>query len=320
MSFFLDPQILIVMLAFAGSFASILAFTLPFLQRDQRAARLKVVAERREELSQQQREKMAQERTRRWPQSQAHVTLMKALLGRLKLENLTSSRELKKQLAAAGWRNQSAVFTYVFARLGAALTFGLIALLFLTFSDKFAQPLLVRLLISGALAAAGYYLPPLLVKNAIQKRQEEMTLSFPDSLDLLVICVEAGLSIEAAFGRVTAEIAEQAPVLSLELGLTSAELALLGDRRQAYANFAERTALPAAKSLATALIQSEKYGTQVGVALKILAQENRDDRMAKAEKKGGALPAQLTVPMIVFFLPVLLLVIIGPAAIQMTSL
>ncbi len=320
MSFFLDPQNIIVMLAFAGGFASILAITLPFLQRDQRAARLKVVARRREELGQQQREQMAQERARRRPQSQAHVNLMKALLGKFKLENLTNSRELKQQMAAAGWRNQSAVFTYVFARFGAALSFGVLALLFLTFSEKFAQPPLIRLLISGALATAGFYLPRLMVKNAIQKRQEEMTSAFPDSLDLLVICVEAGLSIEAAFGRVTEEISEQAPILSQELGLTSAELAFLGDRRQAYANFAERTGLPAARSLATALIQSEKYGTPIGVALKILAQENRDDRMAKAEKKAGALPAQLTVPMIVFFLPVLFLVIIGPAAIQMMSL
>ena len=317
---FFDPQTIIVILAFAGGFASILAITLPFLQRDQRAARLKVVARRREELSQQQRELMVEERARRRPQSQAHVNLTKALLSKFNLENLTSSHELKQRLAAAGWRSQSAVFTFVFARFGMGLAFGLITLFFLTVSEKFAQPLFVQLIISGALGAIGFYLPNLLVKNAIQKRQDEMTAGFPDSLDLLVICVEAGLSIEAAFGRVTEEISEQAPVLSEEFGLTSAELAFLGDRRQAYANFADRTALPAARSLATALIQSEKYGTPVSVALKILAQENRDDRMAKAEKKAGALPAQLTVPMILFFLPVLFLVIIGPAAIQMMAL
>jgi tight adherence protein C len=319
MTFFLDPQNLVLILAFAGSFAIILAITLPFLQRDQRAARLKIVTRRREELSQQQRERVAQERAPR-RQSQAHLNLMKALLGRLNLENLTSSRELKQQLAAAGWRNQSAVFNYVFARFGAALTLALIAFLFLTFSDKFAQPVLIRLLISGVLAVAGFYLPRLMVKNGIQKRQAEMTSSFPDALDLLMICVESGLSIEAAFVRVTDEIAEQAAVLSQELGHTSAELAFLGDRRQAYANFSDRTGLPAAKSLSTALIQSEKYGTPVGTALKILAQENRDDRMAKAEKKAGSLPAQLTVPMIIFFLPVLFIVIIGPAVIQMMAL
>lgn len=317
---FFDPQTIIVILAFAGGFASILAITLPFLQRDQRAARLKVVAQRREELSQHQRELMVQERARRRPQSQAHVNLTKALLSKFNLQNLTSSRELKQRLAAAGWRNQSAVFTFVFARFGAGLAFGLITLFFLTVSEKFTQPLFVQLIISGGLSSIGFYLPNLLVKNAIQKRQDEMTAGFPDSLDLLVICVEAGLSIEAAFGRVTEEISEQAPVLSEEFGLTSAELAFLGDRRQAYANFADRTALPAARSLATALIQSEKYGTPVSVALKILAQENRDDRMAKAEKKAGALPAQLTVPMILFFLPVLFLVIIGPAVIQMMAL
>ncbi len=320
MLFLFEPQNLVLMLAFAGSFATVLAIALPFMQRDQRAARLKIVTRRREELSQQQREQEAQVRARRRPQTQVHVNLMKALLGRLKLENLTSSKDLKLQLASAGWRNQSAVFTYVFSRFGAALGFGLIAFLFFTFSDKFEQPLIIRLVIALALAAVGFYLPRLLVKNAIQKRQDEMTSSFPDSLDLLMICVESGLSIEAAFTRVTEEILEQAPVLSQELGHTSAELAFLGDRRQAYANFAERTALPAAKSLSTSLIQSEKYGTPVGVALKILAQENRDDRMAKAAKKAGSLPAQLTVPMIIFFLPVLFLVIIGPAVIQMMDL
>jgi tight adherence protein C len=147
-----------------------------------------------------------------------------------------------------------------------------------------------------------------------------MTATFPDMLDLLVICVEAGLSIEAAFTRVTEEIADSSPVLAEEIGLTSAELTFLGDRSKAYANLSARTGLPAAKSLATALIQSERYGTPVSVALKVLAQENRDDRMAKAEKKAGALPAQLTVPMIVFFLPVLFLVIIGPAIIQMMKM
>ena len=319
MAFFLNPQNLILTLAFAGSFAAILAITLPFLQRDQRAARLKIVTRRREELSQQQRERVAQESTRR-RRPQAHVNLMKALLGRLNLENLTSSRELKQQLAAAGWRSQSAVFNYVFARVGMAVITALIVFLFLTYSQKFAQPIIIALLASGLSAVCGFYLPKIMVHNAIQKRQEAMTSSFPDSLDLLMICVESGLSIEAAFGRVTDEISEQAAILSQELGHTSAELAFLGDRRQAYANFAERTGLPAAKSLSTALIQSEKYGTPVGTALKILAQENRDDRMAKAEKKAGSLPAQLTVPMIVFFLPVLFIVIIGPAVIQMMAL
>ncbi|MCH7551164.1 MAG: type II secretion system F family protein, partial [Proteobacteria bacterium] len=148
------------------------------------------------------------------------------------------------------------------------------------------------------------------------KRQQEMSDVFPDTLDLMVICVEAGLGVEAAFARVTEEIIDQSPILATELGLLSAELAYLGDRRQSYVNFSNRTGLPAAKALSTALIQSEQYGTPVGVALKVLAQEKRDERMSAAEKKAAALPAKLTVPMIIFFLPVLFIVVIGPAAMQ----
>ena len=133
-----------------------------------------------------------------------------------------------------------------------------------------------------------------------------------DALDLLCICVEGGLSIDGALGRVSEEAAAAAPILAEELGMLSAELTFLGDRRQAFTNFSERTGLPAAKSLSTALIQSERYGTAVSVALKVLSQESREERTAIAEKKAGALPALLTVPMIVFFMPSLAIVILAP--------
>ena len=160
----------------------------------------------------------------------------------------------------------------------------------------------------------------MVVSNFAQKRQQEMNQAFPDTLDLLVICVESGLGIEAAFDKVTEEIAENSPILAQEFGLTTAELAYLGDRHKAYENFAKRTGLPAAKSLSTTLVQSEKYGTPVGQALKVLSQERRDERMSLAEKKGASLPAKLTVPMIVFFLPVLYEVVIGPAIIQIVRM
>ncbi len=164
------------------------------------------------------------------------------------------------------------------------------------------------------------YLPSLLLSNAIQKRQKILRRAFPDTLDLMVICVESGLSIEATFQRVTEEIVESAPPLAEEIALTSAELAFLGDRRLAYDNLAERTGLPGFKSLCTTLLQSERYGTPLAVALRVLSQENRETRMAAAEKKAAMLPAKLTVPMIVFFLPVLFMIIIGPAAIQVSRL
>jgi tight adherence protein C len=135
-------------------------------------------------------------------------------------------------------------------------------------------------------------------------------------MDLLVICVDAGLSMEGALNRVVEEMVQAAPDLAEELGLCTAELAFLSDRRVAWENLAERTGLPEIKTLSTTVIQSEKYGTPVSQGLKVLAQENREARMANAEKKAAALPAKLTVPMIIFFLPVLFMVIIGPAAIQ----
>ncbi len=318
MAFIPDTQTLILLLAFGGGFASVIALALPFLRRDMRASRLKAVSQRREELGRQQRDELAKQRSRRQPT--ARVTLMKKLLEKFRLENLTASKELKQNLAAAGYRQQSAVVTYVFTRFALAIGLSLFALLLLSVGETSDYPFLKRLAISAVLGLIGFYLPQLMLKNAIQKRQFEMTRAFPDTLDLLVICVESGLAIEPAFARVTEEISDNAPVLAQELGLTSAELAFLGDRAKAYANFAERTGLPAVRALSTSLAQSDKYGTPVSVALKVLAQENRDDRMAKAEKKAGALPAQLSVPMILFFLPVLFMVIIGPAIIQIVNM
>jgi len=311
-------ETLIILTAFVGGFASILAIVLPFLRRDPRAARLKSVAQRREELSQQQRDQIAQQRARLRPR--ANVDMMKAFIERLRLQNMVASPALRQKLAMAGFRNKSALVVFVFTRIAAGIGLPLITFLFLSVAQNIEVSLAGRVAAAVVAAAIGFYLPSVLIKNYAQKRQEAMTRAFPDTLDLLVICVEAGLSIEAAFAKVTEEISTDAPILAEELGLTSAELAFLGDRSKAYNNLADRTGLEAAKSLATALVQSEKYGTPVSTALQVLAQDKRNDRMAAAEKKAGALPAQLTVPMIVFFLPVLFLVIIGPAIIQMMKL
>ncbi len=313
-----DPETLMVVLASLGAFAAIMVLALPFLSRDNRSSRMKSVSRHRQVMADTQRDELAKMSQIRKPS--AHVNIIKNLLGRFKLQNMTSSRELKLKLASAGWRHPSARVVFVFARLSVAVGAALSVFIFLSISAQFNYPLSVQFLLAGACGAGGFFFPDLLLKNAIQNRQHAMTLAFPDTLDLLVICVEAGLSIEGAFARVTEEIAENAPILSQEFGLTSAELAYLGDRTKAYANLADRTGLPAAKALSTSLIQSEKYGTPVATALRVLAQESRDDRMSKAEKKAGALPAQLTVPMIIFFLPALFLVIIGPAVLRVMEL
>jgi tight adherence protein C len=313
-----DLPTLVVIFAGLGAFVSVLAVGLPLLQRDQHHSKLKAVAERRRELSAQQRDALASKGSRF--EVKRHVGLMKAVLGRLKLQAMLNDKGLRARLAQAGWRRQSAVVTLVFARIAVPLVMLGLAILYMA-SPAFDQWTVGgKLAAYGGAAGFGALLPGLLLSNAITKRQKLLNRAFPDALDLMVICVEAGLSIEAAFLKVTEEMAMTAPALAEEIALTSAELAFLTDRRQAYENLAERTGLPAIKSLCTALNQSERYGTPVSLALKVLSQERRESRMAAAEKKAASLPAKLTVPMIIFFLPVLFMVIIGPAAIKVSHL
>lgn len=309
---------IIVILAFLAAFAAVMAIALPLMKRDPMSLRMEAVGRRREELSRQQRASLSQGQVRWRPQ--AHTNVFRAILGQFKLESLASSAGVRQRLIMAGWRNQSAVVTYVFVRLASSVFLAFLILLLLSVQQKYGMTLTQQLIYAGVAGVFGFYFPQIIVSNIIEKRQKEMTKAFPDSLDLLTICVEAGASIEAAFARVTEEVADASPVLAQEFGLTSAELAFLGDRGKAYLNFAERTGLASVRALATTLIQAETYGTPIAVALRVLSQESRDERMNRAEKKAAALPAQLTVPMIVFFLPPLFVVIMGPAVMSVMDL
>jgi tight adherence protein C len=179
---------------------------------------------------------------------------------------------------------------------------------------------MVKIGICIGAAYIGMHLPLLLLKNKIKRRQLSIKRAFPDTLDLLLICVESGMSIEAAFRKVSDEVGTQSVALAEELTLTTAELSYLPDRRQAYENLAKRTDLDGVKSVCMALQQAERYGTPLATMLRVMAQENRDMRMSEAEKKAAGLPPKLTVPMILFFLPVLFVVILGPAAIKVMAL
>jgi len=169
-------------------------------------------------------------------------------------------------------------------------------------------------------AGVGFYAPNIYLKNMIDKRRASIMAAFPDSLDLLLICVESGMSIEAAIQKVSQEVGGQSIELAEELSLLSAELSYLPDRRMAYEGMAKRTQHPGIKAVATAMTQAETYGTPLGSALRVMAKENRDLRLSAAEKKAAALPAKLTVPMILFFLPVLFVVILGPAIINIQDM
>jgi tight adherence protein C len=181
------------------------------------------------------------------------------------------------------------------------------------------KPFAIRLVAALGFAYVGFYAPNIYISNRVKKRQMSIRRAWPDALDLMLICVESGMSIEAAMRRATEEIGTQSPELAEELALTTAELSFLQDRRTALENLGMRTQLDIVKAVVQALIQAERYGTPVAQALRVLAQEGRDERMNEAEKKAAALPPKLTVPMILFFLPVLVAVILGPAGIQVSD-
>ena len=316
----LTTQNIILVLSTIGAFLAIIAVAMPFLQTDGRDNRLKYLARRREELQAQQRSKFEANRQaslrRRETRSQ---NLMTTVLNRLNLMEKARSPELRLKMNQAGFRGQGPAIAYVFARLALPLVMASVIALVLFSAKKADFDPLLKLLICAGAAGLGYLVPDIVVANTAKKRQQMMIKGFPDALDLIVICVEAGISLEQAFVRVAHELAEMSPILAEEFGITTAELAYLGDRRMALDNLATRTGAEPIKALTTSLIQSEKYGTPLGVALRVLSRENRDDRMARAEQKAGSLPAALTVPMILFFLPVLFIVLIGPAIIQVIA-
>ncbi len=220
----------------------------------------------------------------------------------------------------AGYRGQAPYITYLFFRMLTPIALFLFAVVYLFVILKLNQPTMIKIGVCIAAAYVGMQLPLMLLKNKIQRRQLSIKRAFPDTLDLLLICVESGMSIEAAFRKVSDEVGSQSVALAEELTLTTAELSYLPDRRQAYENLAKRTDLEGVKSVCMALQQAERYGTPLATMLRVMAQENRDMRMSEAEKKAAGLPPKLTVPMILFFLPVLFIVILGPAAIKVMSL
>jgi tight adherence protein C len=238
----------------------------------------------------------------------------------LNLEKLLESPGMKEKLVRAGYRGQGPLVTFMFFRFLLPPLLWTCAYIYLFGLANLTWPWTAKLAAGFLAGVLGYYVPDIFVSNRIQARRDSIMRAFPDALDLLLICVESGMSIEAAFNRVSAEVGTQSVELAEELGLTTAELSYLPDRKMAFQNLAERCGHSGVKAVAAALIQSEKYGTPMGQALRVTAQENREMRMAEAERKAHALPAKLTVPMIVFFLPCLFVVILGPAIIKIMGL
>jgi tight adherence protein C len=308
------PEVLLSLFAACAIFATAMILLLPALSRDRLPARMRVMATEREKM---RASRLAQLNTKDGAQlRQTPQGFMLDIVDKLDLRSSFDTEEVRDKLKMAGLRGQAPLVAYMFFRLAMPIIVTIAALIYLFLIAQLDHPPIVKIGIALLVGYVGYYLPNVFVQNQIAKRQQSITAGFPDALDMLLICVQAGMSIEAAFQKVAAEIGPQSLELAEELSVTTAELSYLSDRRQAYENLARRTGLPGVKGVATALIQAERYGTPVGTALRVMAKENRDHRMMEAEKKAAALPPKLTVPMIVFFLPVLFVVIIGPAIIQ----
>ncbi len=245
---------------------------------------------------------------------------MKRVVDNFNLSKWVGQEKARSMLMQAGFRGQAPYITYLFFRMAMPVVMLFASLFYIFVVLNLDYPPMLKVAMSIGCAYLGMQSPNLFLKNKITRRQLSIRRAFPDALDLLLICVEAGMSIEAAFRKVSEEVGTQSVALAEEFTLTTAELSYLPDRRQAYENLAQRTGLEGVKAVCLALQQSERYGTPLATTLRVLAQENRDMRMSEAEKKAAGLPPKLTVPMIVFFLPVLFVVILGPAAIRVMAL
>ncbi|MDO9417862.1 type II secretion system F family protein [Pararhizobium sp.] len=315
-----NPSFLIAVLVSVAVLATFYSLALPYFEGNDLDKRMKSVATERELIRARERARLNAETGGKASLRAQNNTSVRQVVDRLNLREALADANTVNRLKAAGFRSQNALNTFLFARFclpflffagGVFVIFGLGYL-----ADK---PLPIRILATIVSAYLGFYAPNIFVSNAVSKRQHSINRAWPDALDLLLICVESGVSIEMAMRRVADEIATQSPALAEELVLTTAELSFLPDRRVALENLGTRTGLDIVKAVTQALIQADRYGTPVALALRVLAQESRDQRMNEAEKKAAALPPKLTVPMILFFLPVLVAIILGPAGIQVSD-
>jgi tight adherence protein C len=309
-----DTRFLAMMFAAVAAIATVVTLAMPLLVNDTLARRMKSVAVEREKMRQRERERLA--RGEKIVLRRSAKQYMQTIVERFNLGKHLGQEEARTLLVQAGYRGNAPYITFLFFRLVTPIAALLFSVFYLFVVIQLDQPPMLKVAMCIGATYFGMRLPGIFIKNKIARRQMSIKRAFPDALDLLLICVESGNSIEAAFRRVAQEIGSQSVPLAEEFTLTTAELSYLQERRQAYENLAKRTNLDGVKSVCMALQQAERYGTPLAQTLRVMAQENRDMRMSEAEKKAAALPPKLTVPMILFFLPVLFVVILGPAAIR----
>ena len=313
-----DPHFMTMLLAAIAVSATAYTLIMPLLAGDNLGKRMKAVASERERIRQRERDRLA--KAEKVSLRQTPKQLVSRVVEDFNLTKWLAQESARDKLVMAGYRGQAPYVTFLFARMIAPIVLFIATVLYMFLVSHWQASAMMKIGVCIGGAYLGLQAPMLFLKNNISKRQLSIRRAFPDALDLLLICIESGMSIEAAFRKVASEIVTQSIALSEEFTLTTAELSYLQDRKVAYENLAKRTGLEGVKSVCLALQQSERYGTPLGQSLRVMAQENRDMRMNEAEKKAAALPPKLTVPMILFFLPVLFVVILGPTGIKIAAM
>ena len=313
-----DVRFMTMLLAAIAASATVYTLVMPLFAGEGLSKRMKAVASERERIRQRERERL--NKSEKVSLRQTPKQLVSKVVEDFNLTKWLAQEAARDKLIMAGYRGQAPYVTFLFARMVAPLALFVGSVLYVFLIAHMDKPMPVKIGICVGAAYLGLQAPMLFLKNAISKRQLSIKRAFPDALDLLLICIESGMSVEMAFRKVATEIVGQSIALSEEFTLTTAELSYLQDRKVAYENLARRTGLEGVKSVCLALQQAERYGTPLGHSLRVMAQENRDMRMNEAEKKAAALPPKLTVPMILFFLPVLFVVILGPTGIKISEL
>jgi tight adherence protein C len=313
-----DVRFMTMLLAAIAASATVYTLVMPLFAGEGLSKRMKAVANERERIRQRERERL--HKNEKVSLRQTPKQIVSRVVDDFNLTKWLAQEAARQKLIMAGYRGQAPYITFLFARMVTPIVLFVGSVVYVFLIAHMEKPMPIKIGICVGAAYLGLQAPMLFLRNAISKRQLSIKRAFPDALDLLLICIESGMSVEMAFRKVAVEIVGQSIALSEEFTLTTAELSYLQDRKVAYENLAKRTGLEGVKSVCLALQQAERYGTPLGHSLRVMAQENRDMRMNEAEKKAAALPPKLTVPMILFFLPVLFVVILGPTGIKISEL
>ncbi len=299
----------------AGAFVVVILVWVALIESDPLPARLKSVLARKSELREEERRKKLSRRA-----NINRVSMIKQIVQKLKLSQGKKFDELRIKLARAGYRSRDTMFVFLFLKLAMPVGFAFLSFFLVFVMHAFNLKPALGFVVVVFVGGFGFALPDIFIKNQAQKRAKTLHKAMPDALDLLVICAEAGLSLDASFDRVSREIGPSCSELAEEIGLTSVELNFLPDRAKALQNLSDRVPLQGMIALSNTLIQTEKYGTPLAQSLRVLSGEMRDERIMAAEAKAAKLPATLTIPMILFILPPLFIVLIGPAALRVVSM